>query len=319
VKVIRLALLVWICACSSSRAPVGGAPADGSPAPAPADGSPAPAPADGSPAPAPSPGTDGGGGRPFQLKVPAGYDGHAPVPLVILLHGYGSTGMGQATYFRLPALADARGFLLAAPDGTPDATGRRFWNATDACCDFANVPVDDVAYVSSIIDDVSARYSVDPRRIYLVGHSNGGFMSHRAACDLSPRIAAIVSLAGAVWKDPARCQPTSPVAVLEVHGDADNTVRYDGGAVTLGAPAYPSASDTVATWAAKNGCGSALTPGRTLDLITSQTGEETQTAAYAGCRAAVELWTIRGGVHVPRLTATWPEAIYEFLSAHPKP
>jgi polyhydroxybutyrate depolymerase len=273
------------------------------------------------------------GSRPYGFKVPTGYDPSKPTPLVILLHGYGSTGVGQESYFQLAPVADEQTFLYAFPDGTVDPAGRQFWNADDACCNFFGSSVDDVAYVNAIIDDVSSKYTVDPKRIFVVGHSNGAFMSHRLACDLSNRIAAIATLAGAVWNDASKCNPTSPVSVLDVHGDADAVIAYGGGAVPAGlvapgvpataAPPYPSETQTMATWAVKNGCTGALAPnGMTLDLDTILPGAETSESAYASCPTgvAVELWTIAGGSHIPILTQpTWPESIYAFLEKHPKP
>lgn len=259
--------------------------------------------------------------RPYQTHIPPGYEMSKPTPLVILLHGYSASGALQESYFKLSDVADTKTFLLAYPDGTLDASGNRFWNATDACCNFAGAKIDDVAYVDAIIEDMSKKYNVDPKRVYLVGHSNGGFMSHRTACDLSPRIAAIVSLAGAVWKDASKCKPTSPVSILEVHGNADMTISYDGGATSAGVPPYPSAKQTVATWAALEGCSATLTDtGKTLDLESTLPGNETKVEHHDGCKSgAVELWTIQGGGHIPSLTAQWGSLIYGFLESHPKP
>src|SRR5260221_19774 len=120
----------------------------------------------------------------------------------------------------LSALADEKPVLYASADGTVDVTSLRCWNATDACCDIYSKPVDDVAYASAIIDDVESKYSVDRKRIYLLGHSNGGFMVHRLACDLSSRVAAVVSLAGMTWDDAGKCAPTDRVSVLQMHGNA---------------------------------------------------------------------------------------------------
>jgi pimeloyl-ACP methyl ester carboxylesterase len=111
--------------------------------------------------------------RPYALKVPAGYDARHPAPLVVLLHGYTSNGDTQARYFGLPALADTAGFLLATPNGTRDLFGNRFWNGTDACCDWFRTGVDDVAYIDAVIDEIAAGHSVDPARVFVVGHSNG--------------------------------------------------------------------------------------------------------------------------------------------------
>jgi len=253
--------------------------------------------------------------RPYGLQVPTSYNSGTPAPLIVVLHGYSSSGRGQAQYFGLFDGSEKHGYLLAYPDGTTDARGYRFWNATDACCNFYGSQVDDVAYLSAVIDDVEARYNVDPHRIFVVGHSNGGFMAHRLACEIGNRLAAVVSLAGATWKDPARCPAASPVNVLQVHGDADDTILYGG------TPAYPSAHETVTTWAQKNGCtGSLQQTGARLDLDTQLTGAETQEQTFTGCpsNGAVSLWTIAGGGHVPSLGTEWPEAVWVYISSHAK-
>lgn len=268
--------------------------------------------------------TDGGlvGARPYLSRAPSNYDASRAWPLVVMLHGYGFAGASQDVYLRLSGRVTARGFLYAYPDGTMDTTGKRFWNATTACCDFAQTGVDDVAYLTAVIDDMSARYRVDPNRVFLIGHSNGGFMSHRFACDRANRVAAIVSLAGAGAVVAANCAPSAPVSVLEVHGDADQTVIYTGGAFVAGAAnAYPSATTTVADWAARDGCApTALTRGAMLDLDTGLAGAETRVTAYEGCRAnaAVELWTIAGGAHVPMIDGTFADKALDWLFAHPR-
>jgi polyhydroxybutyrate depolymerase len=256
--------------------------------------------------------------RPYRLKIPAGHDDTTPTPLVVLFHGYGASGLTQDNYFGLSAHADAEGFLLATPDGTFDSTGKRFWNATDACCNFENKPVDDVAYFHAIVEDVKSRHAVDPRRIFVIGHSNGGFMSHRLACDAAATLAGLVSLAGAGWADTAKCQPAEPVAVLQVHGTNDTTIQYGGGAI-LG-KAYPSAPVTVSDWAARNGCASAATAGTSKDLVPALSGAETAVTYHADCDGgAAELWTIQGGGHIPAFNSSWASEIYAFLKAHPKP
>ena len=258
--------------------------------------------------------------RPYGLKVPAGYDAGHPAPLVVLLHGYGADGAKQAAYFGLPALADKAGFLLATPDGTRDLLGKRFWNGTDACCDWFRTGVDDVAYIDAVIDEVSAKYSVDPARVFVVGHSNGAFMSHRYACDRSSRVAAIVALAGMQWKDQGQCKPSSPVAVLHVHGRDDATVNYAGGTMPNGA-SYPGAVETVGDWAKQDGCTGALAAtGRRFDLDRAVAGDETVEETYSGCPAGTDvvLWTIEHGAHVPAFNQNWAEAIWAFMANHPK-
>ena len=89
------------------------------------------------------------------VTVPAGYSSENPTPLIVLLHGYTSSGAMQDNYMGFSKLADQYGFLLVAPDGNREPGGdqNRFWNASDACCDFFSTEVDDSAYIADIIDD----------------------------------------------------------------------------------------------------------------------------------------------------------------------
>ncbi|MDG2162768.1 MAG: hypothetical protein P8M31_04925, partial [Gammaproteobacteria bacterium] len=84
------------------------------------------------------------------ITVPAGYSSENPAPLIVLLHGYTSSGAMQDSYMGFSKLADQYGFLLVAPDGNREPGGdeNRFWNASDACCDFFSTEVDDSAYVA---------------------------------------------------------------------------------------------------------------------------------------------------------------------------
>jgi polyhydroxybutyrate depolymerase len=262
-----------------------------------------------------------GGSRPVAVHVPPGYAPCVPAPLVIVLHGYGGSGAQAETYLKLAPQSDARGFLYVHPDGTVDQTGNRFWNATDACCNLYGSAVDDSAYLSQLITDIEQSYSVDPKRVFVVGHSNGGFMSHRMACDHADQIAAIASLAGAQYVDVSKCAPTTAVAVLEIHGTSDVVVPYNGG--SFAGHAVPASPTTATDWATLDGC--TTTPDTSpppLDLDSSIPGAETTVARYAvSCRpgGAAELWTMQGGSHVPTLSATFDPDVVDFLYAHPKP
>jgi polyhydroxybutyrate depolymerase len=253
--------------------------------------------------------------RPYEILVPDSYNKAKPAPLIVLLHGYSANGVTQLAYFGFTALSQERGVLVAYPNGLIDSQMKRFWNADDACCNFDNNPVDDVAYLNALVDDVEQNYNVDPKRVYFVGHSNGAFMSHRMACDHAGRVAAIAALAGDVWKDASKCNPSEPVAVLQIHGDADETIPYPGDGKLI-----PSALDSVATWAAKNGCTGMLTPtDKTYDLETHLPGAETVGAAYSCPHGAAELWTIHGGMHVPSLRLPdWGNDLFDWLEAHAK-
>jgi len=254
------------------------------------------------------------------VTVPANYDAGTPAPLIVLLHGYTSSGAGQDSYMGFSAIADKYGFLLVSPDGDKEAGGdeNRFWNASSACCNFYQSDVDDSAYVLNIIEAVKADFTIDSNRVYLIGHSNGGFMSFRAAYDHSETIAAIASLAGATHAD-MRPAPENPVHILQIHGTDDGTIAYEGS--DIGGNAYPSAQDTVTQWAQYNGCEAEAAERELRDLVANLDGHESSVKVYnQGCKTggSAELWTISDGSHVPSLSDTFAEQVVEWLLAHPK-
>lgn len=255
------------------------------------------------------------------VTVPSSYTGDAEAPLIVLLHGYSFTGARQDEYLKISSLADNYGFIFVAPDGTPSSGERnpRFWNASSACCNFEGKEVDDSAYIASLIGKVKSEYRIDAKRVYLIGHSNGGFMSYRMAHDHSDTIAALVSLAGADQTE-MRSAPPHPVHVLQLHGTADTVIRYGGGEIQGGA--YPGAKKTVENWAMHNGCDTASSVTGALDLEGTLTGLESTVTRYTnGCKAggSAELWTIAGGSHVPEISDHFGKLVVEWLLAHPKP
>jgi len=259
------------------------------------------------------------GDRPFTLVVPTTYQSGTPAPLLIALHGYTAESPYAESYFALGKVADEKAILTVYPSGTKDTNGYLFWNATPACCNFDSSAIDDEAYLTGIIDSVSKDYSVDPARVFIIGHSNGGFMAHRMACNQSDRIAAIVSLAGATYSNPKSCNPTSPVSVLQIHGSNDEVISYTGG--YLFSSAYPSARRTIDLWGKLNECGKK--PYRVLprlDLDRKISGLETTVLRYKGCKTGAnsELWTINKGKHSPELSATFAKSVIDYLLAHPK-
>ncbi|HEX8793010.1 MAG TPA: PHB depolymerase family esterase [Polyangiaceae bacterium] len=260
--------------------------------------------------------------RPYGLHVPATDGGSVPIPLVVFFHGYGASGAAMVRAIGLEAVADAHGFALAYPDGTVDSRGRRFWNATDACCDFDRTGVDDVGYVRALLDDVGRKVRIDSKRVYVFGHSNGGFFAQRLACDLSQRIAAAVSMAGAAWKDPSRCTPSEPVSVLAIAGDKDPVIRAQGGTVfDLPVPPYPSLRETLAMWLAKDRCTGALSGGgNRVDFDALLPGTETTMEDASGCPTGITVseWTVAGGSHVPSPSRAGVDAIWAWMAAHPK-
>ncbi len=262
-----------------------------------------------------------GGDRPVPyFRAPESWDRKKPIPLVVLLHGFGAGGYAQAAYFNMAKLVEEKKFLLVAPDGTPDSKGRRFWNAVDTCCDFEKKGVDDVKYLTGLVDEIGTRYTLDKKRIFLLGHSNGGAMSYRLACDAAPKFAAAVTLAPPFYSDAASCKPSEPVAIRHMHGTKDETVPYEGGAATLAT--FPSVQSIVDSWARWNGCGAADSTAAPLDIDLKVAGAETKVTRWTGCKpnGDVELWRMEGTTHIPfDLSADLPARIWAFFEAHPKP
>ena len=176
----------------------------------------------------------GGLPRTYQLHVPAGLD--HPAGLVINLHGAGQTGGEQAAATNYNAVADQNGFVVAYPDGIDFswADGRG-----------ASVPdrqgVDDVGFLSALIDQLSRDYGIPRGRVFLTGMSAGAFMATRLACERADLVAAIAPVAGTLGAA-FSCAPSRPVSVLQTHGTADAVVPFTGGTM-LGRGGY---SDVVA-------------------------------------------------------------------------
>ena len=253
--------------------------------------------------------------RTARVHVPASYDPARPTPLVLDFHGYSMTGQTQEALTRLPAKSDAAGFVTVAPDGTGAVLG---WNAGACCGTAASTGVDDVGFVDALLAELDARLCLDARRVYATGFSNGGFLSHRLACERADVFAAIAPVSGVLGV--ACTAPTRPVPVLHIHGTADTIVPY-AGSPGLG---FASVDSTIAGWVARNGCAATATE------VFAQ--GDARCERYSGCTggADVELCTITAGGH------TWPsggpfpggyqstdlaatDVIWDFFVAHPRP
>jgi polyhydroxybutyrate depolymerase len=249
------------------------------------------------------------------LTVPGSIKAGERRPFVLYLHGLGASGKLLVNKLEIAGLAEERRFVYAAPDGSQDSIKRRFWNASASCCDLEKSGVDHVTALKGLLAQAAAHPQVDPQRIFIVGFSNGGFMAHRLACEVEG-IAGIASVAGAGQGAGESCSPRGPVAVLQVHGDADDVIPYQGGhpLKQVALPRHPSAPDTVAAWASRNGC-TAKAPATTgtLDFEEKLPGEETQMGLYTGCKRPVALWTVRGGSHYIGSHRKGQDAIYNYL------
>ena len=241
----------------------------------------------------------GGLTREYRLYVPAIYTRTTgAVPLLLNLHGYGSNNQKQEDYGDFRPIADTANFLVVHPNGTIDAANNRNWNTFGP----RGAGVDDVAFLSTLIDTLARRYRVDLNRVYSTGMSNGGFMSYELACQLGNRVAAIASVTGSMTASRlAGCTSGRPVPVLEIHGTADNTVPYNGG-TALQFVAIPTLLNS---WVQRNGCDPTPTITAVPDINTAD-GCTAERSVWAGGRngSMVEHFRIIGGGH------TWPGSAF---------
>jgi len=230
--------------------------------------------------------------RYYRLYVPEDYSGDDPVPLVFNLHGYGSQALEQEFYGDFRPIADTANFILVHPEGINDLGGNQFWNA------FGVPGIDDVGFISSLIDTLSADYNIDEQCVYSTGMSNGGFMSFELACMLSNRIAAVASVTGTMAENRlAVCNPEFARPMMQIHGTQDATVPYNGNAE------FASIPDVVNFWVETNNCNP--TPVIT-DIPNIDPGDGTTTEHYLyedGINGnTVEHYKVTNGGH------TWPGA-----------
>jgi len=249
------------------------------------------------------------------------------MPLVIMLHGGGMSGVSEENYYQLQPLAEARGFLYCYPNGSFYSPGSYLWfawvwNASDASV-LGYRYADDAAFLRGLIEEIGSSLALDRKRIFLVGGSNGGGMADRMAYESAHLVAGIASVAGPWFPDLGAPRPSEPVNVLHIHGTADDTVSYAGGYWTNpNWPRYFGAVEHIQTWAGYNGAADPVVDAApTLDLTTDVAGLETVVTRYttAPPGGAVELWTINGGSHAPTHSSQYSPRVIDWLLAHPKP
>ncbi len=249
-----------------------------------------------------------GGARPALVVPPPDHDPTVPTPLLVVLHGYQSSPDQVEELFPLATAAEVLGVAVVRPQGAIDNLSRRFWNASEACCNLNDYPVNDVGYLTDLIDEISDRMAVS--EVMLFGHSNGGFMAYRLACDFPERFSAVVAVAGGLDTGPVpTCGVGGPARVLHIHGTEDRVIKYDGGSVSdlpiplmpNDIPPYTGAEATIGAFMEGAGC-DLLVAGTPFDLDQRVDGAETVPLEASGCLDGrrVVLWRMEESRHEPR-------------------
>ena len=253
--------------------------------------------------------------RTYLLHIPSGYQANSSEAVVLSFHGHGSNAFQQERRSGMSLLADQQGFIVVYPQGLVGPDGRTGW-ATG----LRGRPwVNDVLFVSDLLNHLQSILCIDPLRIYATGFSNGGGMTNVLACTLAGRLAAFAPVSGSYPPYPGGCHPVRPVPLLEFHGTADPIVPYNGSMRKQ----LPPILAWLQGWATRDGC----TMGPTVfQKQANVTGLE-----WTNCQgnAIVIQYRISGEGHVwPRATFNKPGGpavsslsasalIWSFFQQHP--
>ena len=252
--------------------------------------------------------------RTYRIHVPQIYDANKLAAVVLVFHGFGGTAIEMERGSGFSQLADQQGFIAVYPQGlTEPYNGKPFW-AEIGPIDYG---IDDVLFVSDILNDLQTKFCVDAQRIYATGFSNGGGVTNLLACRLAGRIAAFAPLSANAYAIPGGCHPGRPVPLLNMHGSADPLLPYNGIPLSVNPDwPLPSVPEYLQTWATRDGC----TRGPTIFMReTRVTGEK-----WTGCQGNVSVvhYRIEGGGHawLPLIGSRTPaEVMWLFFSQYPFP
>ncbi|MGQ0827459.1 MAG: T9SS type A sorting domain-containing protein [Bacteroidota bacterium] len=236
----------------------------------------------------------GGIYRSYRVYIPAVYNGISARPLVFDLHGYTSNAANEQLYSNFKPISDTANFLMVYPQGTT-LNGQPYWNAG-----ISTTNVNDIQFISDLIDSLNVQYNIDASCIYSCGMSNGGYMSQTLACALNDRIAAIASVTGSMFTSQySTCVPNRAVPVMQISGTADGTVLYTGSSGSL------PIDTLVKYWVNNNNCNPVPAFTNVPNTNTSD-GCTAEHYTYSGGtnNSSVELYKIIGGGH------TWPGSPY---------
>ncbi len=284
----------------------------------------------------------GGLERRYVLHVPSGYagtgtgPGRAPVPLVLMFHGAMGTAQAAMKTTGWIEKAEQEGFLVAFPEGTrpdpdkpPLLDNPQTWNDGSGRTPAAQRGVDDVEFVRVLLDALQEEFTVDGRRVYATGFSNGGSFVFRLGVELAERFAAIAPVAGVLWLKGVHLK--EPVSLIYFIGREDPLVPLQGGRVRLPSGLVvemPPVHESIERWAELLGC-----PGRPK-LSFPQRGVRLYTCGPCRGGAELEAYIVEGLGHVwPGGSTLLPEAvvgssrspiratdrIWAFFERHPKP
>lgn len=246
----------------------------------------------------------GGNARRAIVHVPTSWNSHIPAPLVLNLHGTGSTAVLEESFSGMDSASNQYRFIVIYPQAFIPSGNGFVWNVPNVSL-YGDGPipvgaVNDVGFLKSLVTYVEARYCIDKSRVYASGYSRGGRMSSQLACDGSTIFAAVAVIAGLRLPDP--CPAIRPVPIIAFHGSADTVNPYNGSSASYWTYSVPTAA---AKWATQDSCSTSST--------SSNAGYSL--VIYSGCRANVkiELYSVIGEGHEWPGGPTQPQAVTNAL------
>jgi polyhydroxybutyrate depolymerase len=183
--------------------------------------------------------TEGGLERTYLLHVTAQYDRTKPVALVLMLHGFGGTAANAIRETGWSAKADREGFIVVYPQATrPDEkapanlrNNGTAWNDGSGRFHSSARNVDDVGFIRTVIERTQKEFSIDAKRVFVTGFSNGGSMTFRIGNTLADIVTAIAPVASASWAD--TLAPARKISLLYITGSNDPLNPLEGGVPQL--------------------------------------------------------------------------------------
>lgn len=185
--------------------------------------------------------------REYIKHVPLTYNPSEPIPLMIALHNAYGSASGFITMTKLSDKADEEGFIVVYPNGTGDP---KFWNAGGCCGTAMDNDIDDVEFISVLIDTLCVSYNIDTSKIFIAGFSNGSIMAYRLAAELSSKISGIACVAGQMMLDDIN--PERSVPIIHFHALDDVGVPFEGGEGS--GYIFPSVNSVLDIWIEINDC-----------------------------------------------------------------
>lgn len=177
------------------------------------------------------------GARDFIVYTPPSLPPEGARPLLVALHGGFGNGSQIRGYLGIEPYADKYGFMVAYPSGTAVSRAlsdnRAGWNGGECCGQPSETNVDDVGFITSVVDTLAANDGVDKKQVYGTGHSNGAIMTYRLLCETDLYRAA-VPLSGTLELDVDSCPAAKNKPILAIHGENDQNLPVAGGHTTTG-------------------------------------------------------------------------------------